>query len=54
MRTRWAIMIQPVAGLPFRAFTWVGSSEAGIRRARLEAGVHGVEVERIWAEQDHG
>ena len=47
----YKIMIETMSGYRFKAFTWVGTKEAGIEKAREEAKKFGHEVAAIWAEK---
>lgn len=48
---KWLIKIETVAGEILNCFTFNGSSEDGVCRAKTEAAKVGFNVKRVWAEQ---
>lgn len=44
-----SIFVETAKGDVIRAFTWVGSKDAGVARAAYEAMVAGWQPKRVWA-----
>ena len=52
MVERWTIWGRKTNGNVMKCFTWRGSAEGGIARARVEAKDFDYDLDQVWAEQD--
>ncbi|MFA7407711.1 MAG: hypothetical protein WCY93_07855 [Anaerolineaceae bacterium] len=50
MEPTFIIFVETTDGEIIRAFTWTRGEEEGLRRARADAKMFGVDIVRAWAE----
>ena len=54
MAERWTIWGRKKNGNVIECFTWRGSAEGGIARARVEVKVLDYDLDQVWAERPYG